>query len=1354
MKFQNLPFRIKILLSICVPLVLATAIGVISILNLRALNETDKWVDHTYNVIIDAEVLLKSAVDMETGERGYLLSGKEEFLEPYTSGAQRIYEQFITLKLEVSDNPKQVMRLDNAETIIREWQKNVAGHLIALRHEIKKLEKADMSLYTEKQKEIASIVGQAKGKEYFDRFREVMEAFTSEEQGLLMIRQGKDSNKIKTIERLIVGCIIIAILVGLFFAFFVTRGVQKLVGGEPAKIAEIAQNVARGNLDVSIDEKEPVGILGALVEMISVLNGIVSEVNNVAFEVEEGKLDTRGDESTYQGGWKNMVLGVNNVIETITGHIDQIPNPFMLIDKEFNILYMNKIGNEWTGRSKEQAVGQKCYDLFRTPDGGTTNCVFARAMNSGNLESGMTDAHPGNMHLKVDYNGVPLKNKSGECVGALEIFVDQTSQRDEDWLKSGLNELNNKMSNEQNPIALSQNALNFLADYLHAQVGACYLTDKKDDFRLASSYAYKMRSNNYTVFKLGESMIGQAALEKKTILFSDVPKEHIPFDINSGVGDSTPNNIIVFPVIHEQKVLGVMVLGTASQFNNKEMEFVERAAGSISINLSSAQAQVQTQSLLEQTQTQQEELRVSNEELEQQAEELKSSEEQLQVQQEELRVTNEELTEKSELLSKQKDDVEKSNAEIRSSREELKNKARDLELSTKYKSEFLANMSHELRTPLNSMLLLSNKLAKNSDENLTEKQVKDAEIVYKSGKDLLELINDILDLSKVESGNMNINVEDVAIADIVSNMQNIFSTIMEEKGLTFNLNVDKQLPPSLCTDQQRVEQVLKNLISNALKFTQTGTIGIEFFRPDSSVVLSSNSSPIENMVGISVSDTGTGIPKEKQREIFEAFRQADGTIVRKYGGTGLGLSICKEMARVLEGEIQLQSTVDEGSVFTLFLPEKCIDKLAMNTELVTEAIGNRIESPSEVKGFISGIKDDRLELSSTDKAILIIEDDVRFAQIVYDICKEKGMKCIHTTSGEEGLQLVQEYQVSAMLLDIKLPGIDGWEVLKRLKYSSHAKHIPVHIMSVNDKPGDYFNKGVIGYLQKPASSEALEKALSQLSNVATDTPKKLLVCEDQSEVAEQLIETFSGLDVEIDIAKNGMEGLQKIQANSYDSIILDLMLPDITGLELLKKLDTIEGFHLPPVIIHTAKSLTAQESFELSKYASSMITKEGESQDRLVDEVSLFLHAINSTSESHGTVPYVIVDDKKVFEGKKIMIVDDDARNIYSVISVLEEYKMNFVKAQNGKMALKELENHPDIDVVLMDIMMPEMDGYEATRKIREMPNYKTLPIIALTAKGMKKDRQLCLEAGVTDYLMKPIDADKLLSTMRVCLHS
>lgn len=742
--------------------------------------------------------------------------------------------------------------------------------------------------------------------------------------------------------------------------------------------------------------------------------------------------------------------------------------------------------------------------------------------------------------------------------------------------------------------------------------------------------------------------------------------------------------------------------------------------------------------------------------------ESQSMAEELQKQQEELRQTNEELEEKATELEIQKKEIENKNVQVEFAKESVEKQAKKLALTSKYKSEFLANMSHELRTPLNSLLLLSNVLSKNDEGNLNEKQVQYAETIQASGSELLSLINDILDLSKIEAGKMTLEILSVSINHIVNTLNQNFRQLSEEKGLKFNIDLDKMLPSVVRTDEKRLMQVLKNLLSNAFKFTDQGRINLNIFKANKGWNITHEIlNNAEMVVAFQVIDTGIGIPKEKMDIIFEAFQQVDGTTSRKYGGTGLGLSISREITRILGGEIIAESKLQKGSSFTLYLPQtyvplKKLTKKEMDENQKTKLL---VEDTMKVDGkeaFIKPyeIKDDRENIQEGDRIFLIIEDDVKFANILIEKAHDYGFKALVASNGETGLTLAQAYKPDAITLDIKLPDLEGWTVLDILKHKSATRHIPVHIISIDDKTQKAMKMGALSYLTKPVTEDALVEAFNKISDYIDRKMKKLLVVEDNDAMRQSIIELIGNSDVETTAVDSGNAALELLKREKFDCMVLDLGLPDISGADLVKKINKELGLVDLPIIIYTGKEISAKEELELKRVSESIIIKDAVSMERLLAETSLFLHRVEEKlPENKRNILKSIHEKDPFLKDKKILVVDDDVRNIFALITVLEQQEMNVLHAETGKAGIETLQKNPDIDVVLMDIMMPIMDGYEAIKRIRAMDEFKNLPIIALTAKAMKGDREECIEVGASDYLAKPIKDEQLMSLLRVWLY-
>jgi len=976
--------------------------------------------------------------------------------------------------------------------------------------------------------------------------------------------------------------------------------------------------------------------------------------------------------------------------------------------------------------------------------------------------------------------------------GRILTNLKQTSDvlKEQNEIKNGQAALNEKMRGDQTLEKLAANIISTLAEYLQANVGAIYLCKEDQTLRLAGSYAFQHRKGLFNEFKPGEGLVGQAALEKKYILMTDCPEDYIT--IRSGLGASVPKNILVYPLLLNDKVEGIIELGAFREFSEKDLTFLGESVENIAIALQSMDSRRQLVKVLEKTQqlaeelqaqqeelratneeleeqtktlraseellqTQQEELRATNEELEEQTKTLRASEELLQTQQEELRATNEELEEQSESREKQRQEILRKNEEIEKARRIIEQKAKDLEQTSKYKSEFLANMSHELRTPLNSILLLSKLLSENKEGTLSSKQVEFSETIYSSGNDLMNLINEVLDLSKVESGRLEINVSEVHLKKFTDKITRYYEKMAEEKGISFSVTLREKIPETIRTDSQRLEQILKNLISNAIKFTHQGRVGLTIQRPNAGETFQRNDLSPEQSVAFSVFDTGIGIKKEKQTIIFEAFQQEDGTTSRKYGGTGLGLSISRELARCLKGEISLESEQGRGSTFTLVIPETIetlSPEISKGQHPPLPAAEPRTEPLAGPSGDLNRIKDDRKDLSVGEKSLLIIEDDSKFSEILRDLARERGFKVLVAEEGETGLQFADLYKPSAIILDIGLPGIDGWDVLSRLKEASATRHIPVHLISASDQSRNALKMGAIGYLTKPVSMEQISQVFGKIEQTIAQKVKRLLVVEDKEQQRESIVTLLAGQDIEIISASTGAEAYALLQEGSYQCLILDLALPDMPGAALLEKVKGDEKFSELPIIIYTGKVLSNEEKAQLESYSEKIILKDAHSPEMLLDETTLFLHRVEADLPDEKRRLLKLVHDKEsILVGKSVLLVDDDMRNIFALTHILEDKGIKILVAKNGREALARLDERGDIDLVMMDIMMPEMDGYEAIRQIRKQGKYQKIPIIALTAKAMKGDRVKCIEAGASDYLAKPVDSKKLLSMLRVWLY-
>lgn len=876
---------------------------------------------------------------------------------------------------------------------------------------------------------------------------------------------------------------------------------------------------------------------------------------------------------------------------------------------------------------------------------------------------------------------------------------------------------------------------------------------------------------------LGEGWIGQCALDGEPIRVMDVPPDYLR--IGSAYGEVAPAAVAVQPVCYDGRVLAVFELDALKAFGELELAFVEKSAEAFGTALNTLQGRLRIEELLrihqaltdelqsqsEELMSQQEELRASNEKLEEHTKALQLSEELLQRQQEELEQSNDALMRKTAELEEQVRETEEINRQVEIAKEALEKQALELAMASKYKSEFLANMSHELRTPLNSLLILSQLLKENKDGRLSAKQVEYAETIHSSGRDLLKLIDDVLDLAKVESGKMELRKERVTVTEIMEAIEKTFLPMARSKQLEFRVGVEGDVPSVLYTDPVRVQQILKNLLSNAFKFTDRGEVALN---------VRYIAGP-EAAVAIDVQDTGIGIPKDKQDMIFEAFRQADGTTNRKYGGTGLGLSISRELAGLLGGTIELSSEEGRGSCFTLVLPLQAADRSASGqaasrtdrprTGGVFEAdvLLGGIESavagtsaaaePPGLEKLPQQLQDDRERIAEGDKVLLIVEDDVHFAQILMDMARSRGFKALLALQGDTGLQLARERRPDAIILDIQLPVMDGWSVLVQLKSDAATRHIPVHVISVADEIHQGLSMGAIAWLRKPSNKESLEQAFAHIQTFLDRDLRELLIVQEDEEQRGSLSRLIAHDDIRVTAVGSGEAAIEALSAKAYDCMVLDYGLTAPTVYELLDRIKSNEAWRRLPIIIYTGKELDKKDQMRLKKYAESIIVKDVKSPERLLDETSLFLHRIaERLPEEKKRVLQRLYSKEEVFAGKKVLLVDDDIRNVFALSNLLEGLEMEVSFAENGRQAIEALQREPDFDLVLMDIMMPEMDGYEAMRAIRDMPEFASLPIIALTAKAMKDDREKCIQAGASDYIAKPVHTDQLLSLIRVWL--
>lgn len=1099
----------------------------------------------------------------------------------------------------------------------------------------------------------------------------------------------------------------VAFIITIILVFFISLLVTKRIVTPIKKISAWAKQVAIGDLN-SKNVKAPKNEVG---EMVHTFNSLVESLKSYAVVSESAAL---GDYS------KSVIIRSKDDI--LGKSMNQMVVSFKEVVDQANRIAKGDYSTKIVPRSDKDTLGVALYDMTKT-----------------------------------------LRETSKEM-------------NEQDWLKTGLSQLESKLSGLRDIKKMTSEVISFLADYLDCQIGLIYVREG-ENLLLTATYALKDSKSKFNRFKLGEGLVGQAAAEGKRIYLKK-PDNNVP-EVNYGVDAKTPSNLLIIPFEYENEVRGVIQLGSFSVFDEVKQSFLDLCIDSIGIAINAVQTHSHVEKLLQQTQeqanelqAQQEELRQANEELEEQTKALKISEENLKHQQEELKVTNEELEERTNDLEIERDNIRKKNLELRKAQEEIAKKAKDLEIASKYKSEFLANMSHELRTPLNSILVLSQLLSDNKKGNLTDKEKEFAKTINSSGSDLLELINEILDLSKVESGKLDIHIEEMYLQEVNDFLIRTFEPVTNEKGLKLNFEIDKNVPEYIRTDSQRVLQIIKNLFSNAIKFTTTGSITLKVTRPPIDTEFSIVDLDPEKTVALSVIDTGIGIPKEKLQQIFEAFKQADGTTSRKYGGTGLGLTISRSFSELLGGEIHVASTEGQGSTFTLFLPDILTkDKVEKEQEKEEEKVQEKVatqepgkekktirkkkEKVQEVADEYDDIGDDRHNINKGDEFILIIEDDKNFCKVLIELAHEKHFKCMVALDGETGLHYADYHIPSAIILDIGLPGMDGYEVMEHLKNNSKTRHIPVHVISASDKSMDAMKMGAIGYLIKPVSQEKLEEVFNKIEKIISVPIRKALVVEDDTITRKSIVNLLDEGNVEIKAVESGEEAYDLLKQESFQCMILDLGLKELSGYELLEKIRKDKDIEDLPIIIYTGQELSKEDDAKLKKYADSIIIKGARSFERLLSEATLFLHQVQEEMPTNKQKMLAELNDREdVLSGKTILVVDDDMRNVFALSSVLEEQGLKVVVGKNGLEGLQQLRKNKDISLVLMDIMMPEMDGYEATREIRKNKKYEKLPIIALTAKAMKEDRAKCIAAGANDYLAKPVNTDKLISLLRVWLYS
>jgi CheY-like chemotaxis protein len=1142
--------------------------------------------------------------------------------------------------------------------------------------------------------------------------------------------------------------------------------------GQVRNIADVATAIARGDLSrkITVDVKgEILELKNTINTMVDQLNAFASEVSRVAREVgTDGKLGGQAAVPGVAGTWKDVTDNVNVMAANLTDQVRGIVKVVtavatgnlrqkLTVEAKGEVAALAETINNMTDTlltfaeqvtnvAREVGVDGRLGGQANVPGTagtwkdltGNVNLLAANLTNQVRaIAEVATAVTKGDLtrSIQVEARGevADLKDNLNTMIDNLRATTERNQEQD--WLKTNLARFTSMLQGQRDLVTVGQMLLSELAPLVNAQHGTVYQMESSGErpgLWLLASYARD--SGQPDRIQLGEGLVGQCALEKQRILLERVPKSFAR--IQSSLGAATPANVVVLPVLFEDGTRAVIELASLEPFTRTHLTFLEQLTQSIGVVLNTIEATMRTENLLQQSQ------QLTTE---------------LQTRQAELQQTNEELASKAKQLAEQNVEVERKNMEVEQARRTIEEKATELALTSKYKSEFLANMSHELRTPLNSILILGQQLADNSAGNLSPKQVEFAGNIHSAGTDLLTLINDILDLSKIESGTVTVEAEDIPFSSLRNSIDRTFHHVAESKSLAFRVDFDAALPRSITTDSKRLQQILKNLLSNAFKFTAQGHVAMTVRRVTEGWSADHPSlGGVPHAVAFAVSDTGIGIPPEKQKLIFEAFHQADAGTSRKYGGTGLGLAISRELATLLGGEIRLTSVVGQGSTFTLYLPMTYTGAVRTTMPAV-RAFSPDASAAGPVLSVArpdEPIVDDRDTIVAGDKSLLIVDDDPHYARILLGLARDKGFKGIIATRGQAAIALAREFRPSAITLDVFLPDMLGWTVLNSLKLDHETRHIPVQMLSVEEERQHGLSRGAFNYLIKPATTGELEHAFDRLTDYATPQRRRLLVVEDSDRERQSIIDLLSYDDIEIVGVATGTEAMTALVSQSFDCCVIDLRLPDMTGFDLLDLMRTEPSIGQIPVVVFTGKELSADEEDRLRKVAKSIVLKDVRSPERLFDETALFLHRdVSALPESKRQMLERLHGSDDVLRNRKVLVVDDDARNIFALTSLLENHGMEVTSATNGRHAIDILRSASDLHAVLMDIMMPEMDGYETMREIRREARFKSLPILALTAKAMKGDREKCLDAGASDYIAKPVNSDQLLSLLRVWLN-
>jgi len=1155
-----------------------------------------------------------------------------------------------------------------------------------------------------------------------------------------------------------------------------TDSVNAMAGnltGQVRNIAEVTTAVARGDLSrkITVDVKgEILELKNTINTMVDQLNAFAAEVTRVAREVgTEGKLGGQAKVPGVAGTWKDLTDNVNvmaaNLTEQVRGIVKVVTavangelTQKLTVNAKGEVAALADTINNMTDTlatfadqvttvAREVGVEGRLGGQANVPGAagtwkdltGNVNLLADNLTNQVRaIAEVATAVTKGDLtrSIQVEARGevAELKDNINTMIDNLRLTTDRNTEQD--WLKTNLANFTNMLQGQRDLATVGRMLLSELAPLVDAHQGVIYQMQNEGigELVLLSAFADDSLEGQRSHIRVGDGLVGQCAAEKKGILIKKIPRDAVT--IRSGLLKAVPRNVIVLPVLFEDRVKAVIELASLDEFTPSHLAFLEQLTSNIGIVLNSIEATMQTEGLLTQSQ--------------QLAAEL-------QTQQRELQQKNEQLAQKAQQLAEQNVEVERKNQEIEQARRALEEKAKELALTSKYKSEFLANMSHELRTPLNSILVLGQQLTENADGNLTGRQVEFARTIHGAGTDLLNLISDILDLSKIESGTVSVEAEEVLFVHLLETVARPFRHEAENRRLSFEVYCDQNLPRSLITDAKRLQQVMKNLLSNAFKFTEQGGVRVSVrIAGDGWSEKHPILSAAASVIAFEVTDSGIGIPQEKQRIIFEAFQQADAGTSRKYGGTGLGLAISRELASLLGGEIQLRSTPGVGSSFTLYLPKTYVGP---QPTVVQESrpillASNRPMSHGPVLEASEAIPDDRNSIQPEERILLIIEDDPHYARILVDMARQKKFKVLVANRGSDGLTLARQHSPTAISLDIFLPDMPGWTVLNHLKQDPSTRHIPVQLLTMDEDRQQGLARGAFSFVTKPSDPDELHSVFDNICRYAAPRRKHLLVVEDDQREQLSIRELLGHDDIDMTVLESGEEALKAIEERSFDCVVLDLRLPAMSGFEVLGKLAENPALSELPVVVFTGKELSPEEDVRIRTLARSVVVKGVESPERLLDETALFLHRkVAELPAARQRMLQKLHSSDDALGGKKVLIVDDDVRNIFALSSVLERRRMNVVTAGTGREAIKILETTPDVAIVLMDIMMPEMDGFETMQVIRQNPKCWRMPIIALTAKAMKGDRERCLEAGASEYLAKPVNTEQLLSVLRLWLH-